>query len=261
MNTSSQNVTREVPGKSKLKALLLAGGLGTRLKPLTDTTPKCLAPVGGKPILGRWIDKLRLMGCSEIVINTHYLSKQVNTYLSSLECGETRMTISHEEQLLGTAGTLRKYLEIFKGGIGLAIHPDNLMLGNLDSLLDAHCNRPDGCLLTMLTFRTTEPESCGIVKTDAVGRMIEFHEKVKDPPGDTANGAIYAFDDEFISYFCSLSEDANDFSRDVISKMIGKVHTWHTKVPFIDIGNPNSLQIAQELWATRDRFLEESNEF
>ena len=64
-----------------MKALLLSAGYGTRLRPLTYSLPKCLVNIGGKPLLGHWIDKLECLGCEEAIINTHYLSEQVKNYL------------------------------------------------------------------------------------------------------------------------------------------------------------------------------------
>jgi mannose-1-phosphate guanylyltransferase len=66
-----------------LRALLLSAGLGTRLRPLTLYTPKCLVPIGGYPLLGRWLRKLEQAGCKAVLVNTHYLAEQVEAYLQS----------------------------------------------------------------------------------------------------------------------------------------------------------------------------------
>ena len=68
----------------KIKALLLAAGFGTRLRPLTLTNPKCLMEINGVPILGHWLEKLDNLGCNEVLINTHYLNKKVEDYLAKL---------------------------------------------------------------------------------------------------------------------------------------------------------------------------------
>ena len=65
------------------RALLLAAGLGTRLRPITLRTPKCLVPIGGKPLLGRWLRTLELAGCDSVLINTHYLAEEVEAFLKA----------------------------------------------------------------------------------------------------------------------------------------------------------------------------------
>ena len=69
------------------KALLLAAGMGTRLRPLTNNIPKCLVEIGEKPILGIWLENLSKAGCEEVIINTHYLSEKVEEYLKGRKFG------------------------------------------------------------------------------------------------------------------------------------------------------------------------------
>ena len=104
-----------------INALLLAGGLGTRLRPLTDTIPKCLVPIGGKPLLERWLDTLSQIDCTRVLINKHYLAEQVDAFLESVDYSDMNVQTIFEEQLLGTAGTLLKnkdfqryFLELMK---------------------------------------------------------------------------------------------------------------------------------------------------
>ena len=161
-----------------INALLLAGGLGTRLRPLTDTIPKCLVPIGGKPLLERWLDTLSQINCTSVLINKHYLAEQVDAFLKSVDYSNMNVQTIFEEQLLGTAGTLLKNKDFFdKSNVNLMIHADNATDISLDQLIAAHLNRTPGCILTMLTFNTDSPETCGIVKTDRQGIVVEFHEK------------------------------------------------------------------------------------
>ena len=88
------------------KALLLAGGMGTRLKPLTDSIPKCLVPIGGKPLLAYWLESLSKAGVERILINTHYLSEQVIAFCKQSQYSQL-LDLVHESALLGTAGTIR----------------------------------------------------------------------------------------------------------------------------------------------------------
>jgi mannose-1-phosphate guanylyltransferase len=230
-----------------LRALLLAAGLGTRLRPITLHTPKCLVTVAGEPLLGRWLQMLEIAGCEAVLINTHYLADQVETYLRKRPTSTMVVQAVHEPELLGTAGTLLANREFFSGATGLLIHADNAMAGDLNQFLAAHQGRSAGCDLTMLTFRTDQPRSCGIVVTDDQGVVTAFHEKVADPPGTCANGALYAFDPAFVDRLTAMSPQPSDFSTEVIPALMGRIQTWHTELPYLDIGTPAALAAAQHL--------------
>ena len=233
-----------------LRALLLAAGLGTRLRPITLHTPKCLVPIHGEPLLGRWLRQLEAAGCEAVLINTHYLADQVEKFLQERPPSATSVQTINEPELLGTAGTLIANSAFFEKAIGMLIHADNAMAGDLKGLLEAHSARQAQCLLTMLTFRTDQPRSCGIVATDANGVVNAFHEKVSDPPGNCANGALYAFDAPFLARLAEMSPQPNDFSTEVIPTLMGRIQSWHTDKPYLDIGTPEALAAAQLLLAT-----------
>ena len=234
-----------------LRALLLAAGRGTRLRPITLHTPKCLVPVAGEPLLGRWLRQLENSGCEAVLINTHYHADQVEAFLQERPAGLMHVHTIHEPELLGTAGTLLASRSFFEDATGLLIHADNAMAGDLKGLLASHAARPAHCLLTMLTFRTDQPRSCGIVATDESGVVSAFHEKVADPPGDCANGALYAFDPEFVEFLARMQPAPRDFSTEVIPTLMGRIQTWHTDQPYLDIGTPQTLAAAQELLGKR----------
>jgi mannose-1-phosphate guanylyltransferase len=232
-----------------LRALLLAAGLGTRLRPITDHTPKCLVEVAGEPLLGRWLRQLEAAGCEAVLINTHHLADQVESFLQQRAPSAMRVQTIHEPELLGTAGTLLANRAFFDGATGLLIHADNAMAGDLQGLLGAHAARPSECLLTMLTFRTDQPRSCGIVATDGRGVVTAFHEKVADPPGTCANGALYAFDGAFLDRLGCMQPQLSDFSTEVIPTLMGRIYTWHTHQTYLDIGTPAALAAAHQLLA------------
>tara|TARA_B100001250_G_scaffold403198_1_gene417389 strand:+ start:351 stop:1064 length:714 start_codon:yes stop_codon:yes gene_type:complete len=232
----------------KLKALLLSAGMGTRLRPLTLKTPKCLIEINGKPILGKWIDELKRVDCSEVLVNTHYLSDKVISYLNSLKEINIPIKYTYERELLGTAKTIIENKYFFKDSIGLAIHADNLTDFDLDKLIQSHKKRTKGTILTMLTFKTDYPERSGIVEVDRNGVLLNFHEKVINPPGKIANGAIYVFDESFINYLCKMKPTPTDISKDVIPKLISKVQTCYTEKDLIDIGTIDSLEKARYIW-------------
>lgn len=230
-----------------LRALLLAAGLGTRLRPITLHTPKCLVPIHGEPLLGRWLRQLEAAGCEAVLINTHYLADQVMAFLGKRPTTAMTVETVHEQELLGTAGTLLANRAFFAGATGLLIHADNAMGGDLGGLLDAHSHRASGCECTMLTFNTDQPNSCGIVVTDGQGVVTAFHEKVPDPPGNRANGAVYVFDPPFLADLARMTPLPSDFSTEVIPSLIGRIQSWPTDRPYLDIGTPAALAAAQQL--------------
>ena len=227
--------------KRKYRALVLAAGLGTRLKPYTNYVPKCLIEIGKKPVISYWLDKLSELGCDSVLVNTHYKSGQVQNYISSLNYENMFIKTTYEKNLLGTARTLVKNIDFFNNYEIILMHADNFSLVNLKDLLKAHENRNKKTLLTMLTFNSKKPSACGIVCKDDQGIMRSFHEKVSDPPGNCANGAIYILSKEFINWLVKYKRDAIDFSMDVLPFLSGLVQTWHTNLPYIDIGTPETL--------------------
>ena len=224
-----------------IRALLLAAGFGTRLRPLTLTTPKCLVPIGGKPLLERWLENLEACDCSDALVNTHYLADQVHAFLAERPKRTMNIQSTYEPELLGTAGTLLANQSFFEGSTGLLIHADNATDFDLKKLIAAHHQRPKGCLLTMLTFNTDNPQSCGIVEIDNQGVVQAFHEKAENPPGNQANGAIYIFDQEFIEVLNLKYKYSTDFSTEVLQDMTTYIFTCHTNNLFLDIGTPENL--------------------
>ena len=98
-----------------MKAIILAAGLGTRLKPLTDTMPKALVKVWGKPMLQKWLESLYVNGFREVAVNVHHFGEQVIEFIDSLQMAEMTIHISDErDRLLDTGGGIRKAAKLFK---------------------------------------------------------------------------------------------------------------------------------------------------
>ena len=224
-----------------MRAILLAAGLGTRLRPLTNTIPKCLVSIHEKPLLQIWLENLSHYGIAPFLVNTHYLSGQVEEFIKN-STFEDQVLLFHENQLLGTAGTLINNLAFFQGEDGLLIHADNYCLANFKEFMIAHSKRPTNCVMTMMIFRTETPSSCGIVELNKNGVVIGFHEKVKTPPGNLANGAIYLLSREFLEILGSDYSNASDFSTEIIHQFIGQIYSYETPELFIDVGSPESYQ-------------------
>lgn len=225
-----------------MRALLLAAGLGTRLRPITECVPKCLVLIKGRPLLNIWIDSLIKSGVKEILINTHYLHEQVREHIE-LSNYAANILLSNEINLLGTGGSIIKNIDFFNNEDALIIHADNYCQENMNEFYNAHLKRPNNCLMTMMTFRCKDPSSCGIVEINTSGVVEKFHEKVLNPPGNLANGAVYILSPEMLKLLRKNFLNAEEFTIDIISKFTQRIYTYEAKKLFIDIGTPEAYML------------------
>jgi mannose-1-phosphate guanylyltransferase len=227
-----------------VKAILLGAGLGTRLRPLTDTVPKCLVPIRGRALLDIWLASLTDAGIGPFLVNTHHLAGVVAAHCRQSPYAD-RITLVHEEHLLGTGGTVIANRSFFEREPVFVAHADNYCLCDFAAFARAHAARPAGMVMTMMTFRTDTPESCGIVELDGRGVVTGFFEKVARPPGNLANGAVYIFEPEIVDFMVSLGSPVVDLSTEVIPRFVGRIYTWENRGVHRDIGTAASLQAAQ----------------
>jgi mannose-1-phosphate guanylyltransferase len=231
-----------------MKALILAAGYGTRLGPVIKDFPKPLIKVGEKPILDLTIRKLLEIGISEIIINTHFKAKAIESYLSSQEYSN-QITISYEAQLLGTLGTLRRHLEYLSNSDYIVMHSDNYFEDSLHELVHTHLNREPHIVASMATFNAENPTECGVVTIDEKLQVTGFYEKVANPPSSIANAAIYIFSPSVQHDILALPKDASDLSKDLIPRLVGRIITSKFNGPLVDIGTPEGLSRANTLCA------------
>jgi Nucleoside-diphosphate-sugar pyrophosphorylase involved in lipopolysaccharide biosynthesis/translation initiation factor 2B, gamma/epsilon subunits (eIF-2Bgamma/eIF-2Bepsilon) len=229
-----------------MKAFLLAAGYGTRLRPITDTIPKCMVPIKGIPLLGWWFRLLRLHEVAEVLVNTHYLPGPVCDYVKSYNRLNTglKAEITYEESLLGSAGTVRENKDFIGSDQDFFIcYADNLTDLNLSALLSAH--RENGGLLTMALFHTDKPEQCGIATLDKRRRIVDFEEKPKVPTGDLANAGVYVAQRLLFEHF--PAKTPLDFGKDVLPLMKGQMYGYETADYLLDIGTPENYRRAETL--------------
>ena len=229
---------------NEVRALLLAAGLGTRLHPLTHSCPKCLMPIGSRPLLEHWLCVLYKNGITKVLVNIHHHRTLVESFLARNQF-QGWVYGAYEPQLLGTAGTLRQNREFFEDQPVLLVHADNWCQCNFSEFLGFHSNRrPRGTSITMMTFRTPLPTTCGIVEVDGKGVVQSFHEKIENPPGNLANGAVYLLEPE-VSAWIGGRRFVKDFSTQVIPHFLGRIATWENRGFHRDIGMIQSLLAAQ----------------
>jgi mannose-1-phosphate guanylyltransferase len=231
------------------KALLLCAGLGTRLRPLTNDIPKCLVPVLGRPLLSYWLEMLVDAGVDQILVNTHHFSDRVVEFVRNSKWSQY-VTIVYEPELLGTGGTAVANRNFFGDEPFILAHADNLTRFSVQDFANRHLSRPDGCEMTMMLFRTDAPQTCGIVEMDSQGVVKKFHEKVENPPGDLANGAVYVFEPSVLRYMQSLGKPILDLSTEIVPNYLGKIATFENSIYHRDIGNPTSFRLAESEFAS-----------
>jgi mannose-1-phosphate guanylyltransferase len=230
-----------------MKVLLLAAGFGTRLMPLTEKIPKCLVPICGIPLLKLWIDKFIEYGIDRIFINTHYLFENVNMFIEQTYNDDIKhkITLLFEEELLGTAGTIKKNSHLFNEDFLIVIHADNLSQFSVIDFINAHKNREQVVEITMMTFNTDSPETCGIVEINNNNIVVNFFEKIKKPPSTLANAAVYIFQKSVIDFISKIEKSEIDISKDVLPHYINKIATFQNEIYHRDIGTLESFEQAQ----------------
>jgi mannose-1-phosphate guanylyltransferase len=228
-----------------MKAVLLAAGVGTRLRPLTDTTPKCLVPVAGAPLLDIWLDALAAVGVCEVLVNTHHLAGKVESHLARRNGAAPNVRTVHEPVLLGSAGTLRANRHLLEGEeMFLALNADNLTDFDLLALVDAH--RTGGAMATITVFRTPAPTQCGIVEVSN-GLVVGFEEKPTSPRGDLANAGMYAFHPDVLDLVTGAPPC--DIGYDLLPRLVGRARAVSLgDAYFTDIGTREALERAQVDW-------------
>jgi len=195
-----------------MKAMVLAAGLGTRLKPLTYELPKPMVPVLDRPVMAHIVGALERQGFDEIVANVHYYPETIEGYFGD------RITYRHERELLGTAGGVRNVADFFGEEPIVIVSGDALTDVDLNALVERH--RSAGGIATLTVKKVPDTREFGVVIHDADGRIQGFQEK-PDPSealSDLGNCGIYCFDREIFDYF--PSEPFADWANDVFPALL-----------------------------------------
>ena len=232
-----------------MKAFLLAAGIGSRLRPITDTTPKCMLVITDRPLLDIWLNALSRAGVDEVLVNLHHLPDVVAAHLSA-RSGPPRIRTSFEPELLGSAGTLlanRRWIDAEE--MFLACNADNLTDFDLLSLIELHRQRRASATLTV--FHSEQPSAGGVVELDDSGRVIGFAEKPSEPVSDLTNAGMYAFHPSVLDELDH--EPHSDIGYDLLPKLVGRAWAVPVKGYFRDIGTPEAYRRAREEWPARAR--------
>jgi D,D-heptose 1,7-bisphosphate phosphatase len=225
------------------RAMILAAGLGTRLRPLTDTIPKCLVPIAGRPLLDYWIGGLCDAGVREARVNTHAHADQVRAYIDRVNAeGRLHLAESYEPELLGSAGTIAANADLADGTDEVIIvYADNFGDVDLRRMLAFH--RSHGDPFTMLLFRAPDPRACGIAELDDEGRVVSFVEKPRGPRSDLANAGVYVVSADAYREIAALR--AFDLGFEVLPRFVGRMRGWAWDGYYLDVGTPEALEKAR----------------
>jgi mannose-1-phosphate guanylyltransferase len=201
-----------------MRAMVLAAGLGTRLRPITYEIPKPLAPVLNRPIMAHILELVRRNGFTELIANLSYLPEQVRAEFGDGSAYDVSLEWSFEEKLLGTAGGVRKVREFFGQETFLVMAADALTDIDLSALAAAH-EANDG-IATLAVKRVSDTSGYGVVVTGPDGRIQGFQEK-PDPAealSELASCMIYILEPEIFDYFPDTQEV--DFALDVFPRLL-----------------------------------------
>ncbi len=235
------------------KAMLLAAGEGTRLRPLTDQIPKCMVPVGGKPVLEHNIECLRSFGITELMINLHYMPEAVKEYFGDGARWGVNIHYSVEKNLLGTAGGV-KNVEPFFDGPFVLWYGDNLSTISLANLWQVHQRRSG--LATIALFYRQDPTASGIVGFDDDSRITRFLEKPAPEQifSHWVSAGIFVLEQPVLDVI--PSGVFSDFGRDILPKMLADglpmfAYQMENDENLWWIDTPEDLQQIQELFQRR----------
>jgi mannose-1-phosphate guanylyltransferase/phosphomannomutase len=230
---------------SPLKAVLMAGGEGSRLRPLTSRRPKPLAPVAGKPVMEHIVELLKRHGFTEIVSTLHYLADEIESYFADGTAHGVTMHYVVEDTPLGTAGAVKMAHDLLAGETFLVISGDALTDIDLSALIRHHREQAND--VTIALQRVTNPLEFGVVVTDDDGRIVRFLEKPSwgEVFSDTINTGIYVLEPAILDRM--ERGRIYDFSKDLFPRMLrdgAKLGGYIFDNYWTDIGNLEQYQQA-----------------
>ena len=221
-----------------MKVMIMAAGIGTRLRPLTDLMPKPMAPIANRPALYHILRLLRRHGLRQVVINLHHLPEAITEYFRDGSALGMEITYSFEPQLLGTAGGVKKNAAFFGGETFLVVSGDALTDVDLTGLIAAH--RRNGSIATMAVKEVADPTQYGVVVADDEGRVVAFQEKpsLEEAKSRLCNCGMYVFEPEILAHIPEGQFD--DFGRRVFPDLLRQgvpFHIYEVASYWSDVGN------------------------
>lgn len=239
-------------GRANLRdvtAAVLAGGLGTRLRPVLGERPKVLAPVGGRPFLSYLLERLAAAGIERAVLCTGHRGDEVEACFGDRHAG-LELVYSRESAPLGTGGALRHALAGLASESVLVVNGDSLIEADLGDLWE--CHRRNDAEVTMLLVEVPDARRYGTVRADDAGRVHGFEEKRAVRAAGWINAGVYLIRRERLAGI--PAGRAVSLERELLPAWLsGRVYALRTRARFLDIGTPESFAEAERLLETASR--------
>ena len=227
-----------------MKAFILAAGNGTRLRPLTNSVPKCLLPIQGVPLLEIWLNNCRTAGITDVLVNAHAHAEAVKQFAAAQKSG-IRVSVVEEPQLLGSAGTLAKNRAFIAGEKAFfVLYGDVLTNMDLQRMLAFH--RQKNLSATLGVYQVLDPTRCGVVTMDEDDVIQKFVEKPTHPESNWVFSGVMIAGQEIFDFV--PGRRPADIGFDVLPKMAGRMTGYRISEYLIDIGTPENYQAVQRSW-------------
>lgn len=227
-----------------MKAFILAAGHGTRLRPLTDSVPKCLLPIQGVPLLEIWLNNCKTAGITDVLVNAHAHPKAINEFAAKQTSG-VRVRIAEEPQLLGSAGTLAENRDFVAGEKAFfVLYGDVLTNIDLRRLLQLHEQKD--LPATLGIYCVPDPTRCGVVSVDENAIIQSFVEKPARPASNWAFSGVMAVGQEIFELL--PDQRPADIGIHVLPKLAGRMAAYRVSEYLMDVGTLSNYQAAQESW-------------
>jgi mannose-1-phosphate guanylyltransferase len=228
----------------KLKAFLLAGGHGTRLRPLTDSVPKCLVPIRGRPLLDIWLDLCAGSGITDVLINLHAHSRAIERHLQRSN-SPVNVRVVHEDRLLGSAGTLAANRDwVGSDPAFWILYSDVLTNTNLRRMSEFHIRH--GHIATLGLYQVPDPSRCGVAITNDAGVIVEFEEKPQTPRSNWVFSGLMVASPLLFDLIPPCVPA--DLAFHVLPHLLGKMLAYQIEDYLLDIGTLPNYQKAQITW-------------
>lgn len=228
-----------------MKAVLLVGGLGTRLRSAVSSLPKALASVGDRPFLELLVWQLARQGVSQLVMCTGYLAEQIEETLGDGDSFGVKIEYSREVVPLGTGGALKlaqRYMQ--HESEFLVLNGDSFLQIDFSDLINFH-QKHDG-LATIAVVPVQNASRYGTVQVEADDRVLRFAEKTGDNVPGIINAGVYVFGS---AIFTEIPEGPTSLERDVFPNLLEQgVYAFEQNRLFIDIGTPDDYGRAREMY-------------
>ena len=244
----AESLGTNIPGK----AVLLVGGRGTRLRPLTDKIPKALLKVQGKTITEHLFDLIKKYGIRDVVLCVGYLKDKIKEYFGDGSRFGVNITYVEENEPLGTAGPLKFAKKYLKDSF-IVSNGDELKNINIPRMFRLHKRK--NALATIALTTVDDPSHYGVAKLDG-SRIVEFIEKPINPPSNLINAGFYILEPEVIDL---IPDGFSMLEKDVFPQLskLGRLRGFPFAGQWFDIGNIERYKIAEKKWQGITQFEED----